>query len=356
MTWVLLLELLAKSGVIAGAGLGLSALLRFRSASDRAAVLRAAVCLLLALPPFLVIGPNLPLAWLSPTEAPAAVAAPGASWSVDLQPVADATLNGALPAAPPWALIVALVYSAGLLLVAGRFVVGVWTLGRWTGDGRPVTHRLWTEALRRLDASGRTRLIASPRIDAPLSWGLPPGVVLISEDCLKRPETAPAVLAHELAHIRRGDWMFLLLSRLAVALFWFNPLVWALHATLSARTEDAADAAAVAQVDRQTYARALVDLASDFKAPAALGPAALGMGGSHKSLTRRIARIMKTPRRLPSRPLTLALSIGALAAVATPLAAVELTARAAHTAQAPAAPRTQHIVLTPTTVAWVPAP
>ncbi|MGH7020384.1 MAG: M56 family metallopeptidase, partial [Brevundimonas sp.] len=280
MTWLLFCELLAKSSVIAGAGLGLSALMRSRSASDRAAVLRAAVGLLLALPLFLLVGPSLPLAWLAPSEAPAALAAPVASWTVDLQPVARATLHGALPAAPPWGLIAALLYSAGLLLVAGRFVLGVWTLTRWTGDGSPVTHRIWTEALRRLDASGRTRLIASPRIDAPLSWGLPPGVVLISQDCLHRPETAPAVLAHELAHIRRGDWLVLLLSRLAVALFWFNPLIWVLHATLSARTEEAADAAAVAQVDRRTYARALIDLASDGAAPA---NAALGMGGSPKS-------------------------------------------------------------------------
>lgn len=336
MTWLLFFELLAKSSVIAGAGLGLSTLLHARAASDRAVVLRTAVCLLLALPLFLLVGPSLPLAWLAPP--PTEAAATDLFWSVDLKPVARATLQGALPAGPPWTLIAALAYSGGLLLITGRLVLGVWTLNRWTGEGYPVTHRIWTEALRRLDASGRIRLIASPRINAPLSWGPPPGVVLISQDCIARPETASSVLAHELAHIRRRDWLFLLLSRLAVAVFWFNPLAWVLHAALSARTEDAADADAVAQVDPRSYALALIDLASH---PAPVAPlraasvqAALGIGGSHKSLTRRIARIMKTPRRLPSRPLTLALSIGALAAVATPLAAVELIARAPLAAQA----------------------
>ena len=48
MTWLLFCELLAKSSVIAGAGLTLSLLLRRRSASDHATLLRAAVCLLLA--------------------------------------------------------------------------------------------------------------------------------------------------------------------------------------------------------------------------------------------------------------------------------------------------------------------
>jgi TonB family protein len=67
--------------------------------------------------------------------------------------------------------------------------------------------------------------VASSAVGAPLSWGVPPGVVLIGEAQLARPETACAVLAHELAHLQRGDWVFLILSRVALGLFWFNPLI-----------------------------------------------------------------------------------------------------------------------------------
>jgi len=344
MTWPLFLELLAKSGAIAAIGLALSALLAFRPARDRTDILRASVCLLIALPIFMMVGPRLPLAWLA-AEAPAAAIPAAQTWAVDLHPIASATVVGSIPARLSWPMIAALVYAAGLALIIARFAIGLWTLNRWTETGQPVAQRGWTEALNRLDAQGRTRLVSSSRIDAPLSWGLPPGVVLISPACLKRPETAPAVLAHELAHIRRGDWIFLTLSRLAVALFWFNPIVWVLHSSLCARTEEAADAAAVDQVDRQTYARTLVDLASN--ATSSPTPS-LAISGPQKSLNQRITRLMTQQPKRPSRPLTMALIIGGLAAIATPLAALELTSASTearlteavagvHTEQAPSA-------------------
>ncbi|MFK0300059.1 M56 family metallopeptidase [Brevundimonas sp. NPDC090276] len=325
MTWSLILELLLKSGVIAGTGVGLSALFASRPAAERAAILRVTVGLLLILPLYLWLGPRLELAWLA---APAAPALPETrAWSLDLQPIAGVAVSGEAPASLPWTVMAALAYAAGLMLIAGRFALGVWTLRRWTEAGRPVTHRVWTETLGRLDSNG-ARLIATPRVRAPLSWGLPPGTILIGEDNLRRAETAEAILAHELAHIQRGDWIFTLLSRLALALFWFNPLVWLLHASLAARTEEAADALAVDRMDRRTYARILIDIASDLVRPAAPDLAALGMTGSHASLAKRISRIMKTRQKTPSRPLALLLSAGVLLAVATPLAALELMPRA----------------------------
>src|SRR5690606_12941470 len=134
---------------------------------------------------------------------------------------------------------------------------------------RPATAEAWTRALRRLAGPRSPRLLVSPHAPGPLSWGLPPGVVLISPDCQARPDTATAVLAHELAHLRNRDWLFLSLSRLALGLFWFNPLVWRLHRELVARTEEAADAAALAEVAPEIYARTLVSLPADADSPAA---------------------------------------------------------------------------------------
>lgn len=326
MTLSLFLELLIKSSLIAAAGLALSAIMPRRPAAERAMVLRLTVCLLLALPVFLWLGPRLPLALLAPAAPAPTDALPVASeWSLNLQPIADASVTGAAPSGLPWILAAALLYAAGLIAIAGRFLLGLWTLRRWTNEGRTVSDPVWTAALRRLDASGLTRLVASARVETPLSWGLPPGVVLIGEEGLKRRETADAVLAHELAHIRRRDWIFAVLSRLALALFWFNPLVWLLHADLAARTEEAADALAVREVEPRLYARALIDLACDQTRLAPVS-AALGMAGSPNALKQRIAHVMK-PQNKISRPMVMVLSIGALAAVATPLAAVELTAR-----------------------------
>jgi hypothetical protein len=98
VTWPPLLELLLKSGVIAAAGLGLSALLVARPARERAAILRVSVCLLLALPLFLWLGPQVELAWLNP---PAAADLPETrSWRLDLQPIAGVAVSGEAPACP----------------------------------------------------------------------------------------------------------------------------------------------------------------------------------------------------------------------------------------------------------------
>jgi beta-lactamase regulating signal transducer with metallopeptidase domain len=331
MSLELPLELLAKSGVIAGAGLLLSVLLNFRSPTERVDVLRATACILLGLPLIMALAPGLQLALLPSTPVEAAALQP-VIWQGSVTPVEGLSLYGSIPR-PSLVGVLAGVWTIGALAVFGRFVLGVLTLRRWTRSGAPVSDPVWIKALERLARDRRPRLVASPKVEAPLSWGLPPGVVLIGQPCLARPENADAVMAHELAHIRRRDWLFLGLSRLALALFWFNPLVWLLHAELANRTEDAADAAALAAVDRRTYARTLVGLAAGFRQPAAIG-----MAGDAQSLTRRITRIMTNRPAARPRPLTMALAIGALVAIATPIAAVEITQRAPLPPAAPSAP------------------
>lgn len=320
MSVELVVELLCKSSVIAGAGLVLSAVLASRPAADRVDVLRAAVCVLLGLPLIMALLPALQLPLL-PAAAAEPLTAPIPVWQATVTPVEGLSLSSSIRPPSPLEIMLG-VWALGAAVVFGRFALGVMTLWRWTRSGAPVTDSAWTGPLEHFGVRRQPRLVASPQVEAPLSWGLPPGVVLIGKSCLARPENAGAVMAHELAHIRRGDWLFLALSRLALALFWFSPLVWLLHATLASRTEDAADAAALTAVDRRTYARALVGLAADFRQSAAIG-----MAGDAQSLTRRITRIMTSSRTARPRPKAMALAIGALVAVATPIAALEITQR-----------------------------
>ncbi len=317
MSAALLIAALLKSSVVTALGLGLGRWIAVRPV-DRADVLRATVCLLLLLPLLMAFGPALSLALL-PTVSGVA-AAPSPLWTGVIRPVEGLTVSGAV-LTPSLGEVLAWSWSLGAVVVAGRFALGVWTLSRWTEEGRAVDAEAWTGALARLKPAERPLLRTSDRITAPLSWGMPPGAVLVDPATLSRSETASAVLAHELAHLRRRDWLFLALSRLALALFWFNPLVWLLHRTLIERSEEAADAIAVAQVDRHAYARALIGLA------AGPGPlAATAMAGDGASLKKRIASIMtdKTPSR---RPALIFAAVGVLIAVATPIAALEIRAR-----------------------------
>lgn len=316
MTWTLLLSLLVKSSVIAGAGLACARFLALRPV-DRVDILRGTVCLLLAIPVIMNVLPALDLALLPPIApyvpvagdilaADVATAAPVAAWP------SPATLIGSL-----WLL--------GVAAVIGQLLLGLFTLDRWTRQGRTVERQEWLQPLEDLSPEeDRPRLIASERIASPLSWGVAPGFIVIDPASLDERQAARAILAHELAHLRRQDWIFLILSRLALAAFWFNPLVWRLHAALAERSEETADAIALETVDRTLYARTLVRLAAHPTARLAGPRPATAMAASNRTLKTRIAHIMTT-NATRRRPLTVALSVVALAAVATPLAALGLT-------------------------------
>ncbi|WP_454758748.1 M56 family metallopeptidase [Caulobacter segnis] len=314
MTWLLLISLLVKSSLVAGAGLVCSHYMTRRPV-ERVDILRGTVCLLLALPAIMNMLPPLELALLPPLPAEPVVLPPVAGEAptqLDPNPwwMSPGAITGGL-----WLL--------GAALIGGRLAVGLNTLERWTRKGAPVTDPAWLAPIEDLAPADRPGLVASDRVSGPLSWGVAPGAILLDPATLAEPRSAPAIMAHELAHLRRHDWIFLVLSRLALAIFWFNPLVWRLHAVLAERTEEAADAAAVGSVDRTLYARTLVRLAAS---PVPHG--ATAMAADAKTLKTRIACLMTdTPDR--RRPLTVGLTVAALAIVATPLAAFGLSRQVA---------------------------
>jgi beta-lactamase regulating signal transducer with metallopeptidase domain len=324
MTWILLLSLLIKSSVVAGAGLACARFMAQRSV-DRVDILRATVCLLLALPVIMNVLPAMDLALLPATSPDIAPIETGEA------AIAGAAVSSALTW-PPSALVVGGLWLLGVVAVAGQLQLGLLTLHRWTRKGSPVTCADWLAPLERLSPADRPDLVSSDRVSSPLSWGVSPGFIVIDPGSLAERHAAPAILAHELAHLRRHDWVFLVLSRLALALFWFNPLVWRLHAVLAERSEEAADAAALETVDRTLYAKTLVRLAAH-----PMPRAATAMAADARTLKTRIACIM-TNTSARRRPLTVALTVAALAVVATPLAALGLSHQAWVAPPAPPTP------------------
>lgn len=327
MTWTLLLSLLIKSSLIAGVGLAASRHLTQRPV-ERVDILRGTVCLLLALPVIMNALPPIELALLPPIEdAPIALLSAPVVLSLPASP------------APAWitpGAILGGLWLLGAALISARLALGLQTLTRWTRRADPVTCPAWLAPIENLPPADRPNLVCSDRVAGPLSWGVAPGAILIDPATLAERHTAPAIMAHELAHLRRHDWIFLLISRVVLAIFWFNPLVWRLHAVLRQRSEEAADAAALGFVDRALYARTLVRLAS-HPTPLLAPVASLPMAADSRTLKSRIACIMTdTPAR--RRPLTVALCIGALALVAAPLAAFAVTRQVAPPAAPPAPP------------------
>jgi beta-lactamase regulating signal transducer with metallopeptidase domain len=328
----LLIDLGCKSALIAGLALLVHAAMRGRPAAERAALLQAALVALLALPLFAPLLPALDLAWL-----PALPAAPVAAVPLESQPIAVAAVARA-PTAPtmfgPAGLLAAL-YAAGAVLLLLRFLAGLWTLRRWTRDARPVIDPRWQRTVDREASAFRRplRLLVSPQATTPLSWGIAPAWILIGPVTHDRPEQAEAVIAHELAHIRRFDWLGLVIARLATALFWFNPLAWLVARGLAREAELAADADALGRIDRYDYAQALLAVAGG----GFVHREANGMAFTRTALARRISTALDSGAGRRMRPLVPAMLLVAALGTAVPLAAARIV-RVAPAASAPLPP------------------
>jgi hypothetical protein len=131
-------------------------------------------------------------------------------------------------------------------------------------------------------------------------------------------ERRAALIAHELAHWRRGDYLVRWLELIVTAAFWWDPLVWLARRELREAEEQLCDAWVVWVLPdaRRAYAAALVDtveyLSERSPLRPALPPLASGFG-EVRNLKRRIVMIMsgRGTRRLSPRTLAMGLSLAA---------------------------------------------
>ena len=299
-----LLPLAAKSLLIAGGTLLLLKLMHRRSASDRSWVAHLGLLALvllpvgaLALPALNVAGP----AFLATETTPPLVATIGTDSNVEVTAapeVAPAAKPFQAPSTPgvaaprDWVLWT---YAgpAGLLLLLTLIALG--RLRLLKARARVLLEPHWLQALaqaqHRMGFKNGTALLTSDELRSPISWGLMRPVILLNTDATKARDEAEAIIAHELAHVAGLDWAKLMLSRITVAIFWFNPLVWLLAREAHQLREEAADDAVLAaDIEDTEYANLLVGIARHECRGLLLG--AHGVAPGKGSLTRRVKRVL----------------------------------------------------------------
>ena len=96
--------------------------------------------------------------------------------------------------------------------------------------------------------SVRALVSGSRRVRTAVTWGAwRPTVLLPASSGAWAPETTNSVLTHELAHVRRFDWLVQLFALIVCAGYWFCPLVWLAYWLLRREAESAADDVVIAQ-------------------------------------------------------------------------------------------------------------
>jgi beta-lactamase regulating signal transducer with metallopeptidase domain len=194
----------------------------------------------------------------------------------------------------PWFL---LVWASGVVLLAARLVAGWCQVHRWTRGRRALSVPGWEERLgklaMRLTVTRPVRLLQSALVEVPTVLGWLRPIVLLPASCLTglSSRQLEAILAHELAHIRRHDYLVNVLQRMVETLLFYHPAVWSVSGQIRIEREHCCDDWVVAACgDRVGYARALASLERMRDASGQFALAAAG-----RPLLTRIRRLLGKP-------------------------------------------------------------
>jgi len=176
------------------------------------------------------------------------------------------------PAVPLWPTVLVGIYLAGAIASLTRVLWAWRTCRRLVGHSELVSDPDAQCLLAELAGTQGMewplpQLRSSSSVIVPMTASFSDPVILLpanwqSWDAWK----LRAVLAHELAHIRRGDWLVTVAASVNRCLFWFHPLAWWLERRLSALAEQASDDAALGCVsDAPRYASTVLDFAATLQ-------------------------------------------------------------------------------------------
>ena len=222
---------------------------------------------------------------------------------------------GAVKPALPYAVVVWLV---------GVFALSLWHLGGWAQLQRlrrqmvkKVTPALKAKLQQLSNALGireTVDLVESALVQVPTVVGHLKPIILLPASALTglSPEQIEAILAHELAHIKRHDYLVNMLQTVVEVLGFYHPAVWWVSHKIKVERENCCDDLAVSiSGDRVAYVKALTSM--EEVRTSQLGLAIAASGGS---LFDRIRRLLgKDPAnegRINWLPSVIAVLIGAL--------------------------------------------
>ncbi|HEX5715815.1 MAG TPA: M56 family metallopeptidase [Thermoanaerobaculia bacterium] len=297
--WALVHFLWQGALVAAGLAAGL-ALMKNRSASARYALGVATLAVLVVLPVVTAFRSYEPASSIKSAPSPALprVAGEGAPAP------AIGEVSSLRETVRPWMPSLLSVWLVGVALLS------VWHLGGWI-QVRRMTRRAtrpvdegWELALirlrRRLGIEHAVMLLESATVPVPAVVGWLRPVILVPASAFAglTPQQLEAILAHELAHVRRHDYLINLLQAVVETLLFYHPAVWWVSSQVRQERESCCDDLAVSVCgDRLGYARALAAL-EGLRTPSPR----LAMSADGGSLLRRIRRLAGIPETAGGAP------------------------------------------------------
>jgi HEAT repeat protein len=173
---------------------------------------------------------------------------------------------------------------------------------------------------------GVPRLGISSDVQSPVLVGFLRPTILLPPSFSHAENTQ--ILIHELAHLKRRDCLWNVISQLIALIYFFQPLLWTLIRCLQDINEEVCDRYVLFHTRRRThYAHRLVALAEQHGHSPPLKMAAIGVVGFKSSLGRRVERILNTNDsasvRIPMHAQTLVYATGLLVMLSTCMVTIQ---------------------------------
>lgn len=241
---------------------------------------------------------ELPAAPAGQVAAPQRAAEPPTrSEATGVEPTSIARRNVDLEALFPW---IVGAWLIGVLLLSLRVIAGFVGAHRLVNYGTAaVSAEIAAAATRiaqRIGVSQTVRVLASVRAPVPMVIGLMRPVVLMPVSLLSglTLSQVEAILAHELAHVRRYDYAFNVLQTVIETFFFYHPAIWWISRKLRDEREHACDELAVSLCgdDPVFYSRVLLTVEQWRGERISFAPAATG-----GSLALRIRKLLGEEER-----------------------------------------------------------
>jgi TonB family protein len=179
---------------------------------------------------------------------------------------------------------------AGALARLAQLGVGAVRLRQLRMGSRAAALTPDLEAIRS-ELAPRAEVRVSCEVSQPAAFGLRHPIVLLPEGFFAMdPEAQRTVVCHELLHVARRDWPWIVIEEVARALFWFHPAVWWLVERIQESREQLVDRVVIARIpSKRAYMAALLAFADRGRRPATLATAFL----RRRHLRSRLRRLSK---------------------------------------------------------------
>jgi TonB family protein len=158
--------------------------------------------------------------------------------------------------------LIAVAIGAGILLRGLWIAAGLFYLRRLRHAGAEAPARADIAELQAtLGTRAAIRIV--PGLRQPVTFGVLNPVVLVPDTLdAHAADVQRAVLAHELLHVQRRDWAWILVEEVIRAVLWFHPAMWWLVSRVQLSREEVVDELSVLAIGRRrTYAEALLAFA-----------------------------------------------------------------------------------------------